>query len=87
MGHWIEKKFGVKSNAIPGADLDGYEIESGKQKGSFGDWMADGTSGTIGKEKQKKSGEISENSWNEQKTRKSFSFFMDWYKLWSAGFE
>ena len=40
LGHWIEKKFGVKSNAIPGADLDGYEIKSGGQKGSFGDWMA-----------------------------------------------
>lgn len=40
LGHWLEVQCGVRPNAIPGADLDGYEIKSGGQKGSFGDWMA-----------------------------------------------
>jgi len=40
LGHWLERQCGVKANSIAGADLDGFEIKSGGQKGSFGDWMA-----------------------------------------------
>tara|TARA_B100001769_G_C22080472_1_gene582153 strand:- start:614 stop:1477 length:864 start_codon:yes stop_codon:yes gene_type:complete len=41
LGHWIESQFGVSHNSIPGADLDGFEIKSGSQKGTYGDWMGD----------------------------------------------
>jgi hypothetical protein len=40
LGHWLERQCGVNANSIAGADLDGFEIKSGGQKGSFGDWMA-----------------------------------------------
>jgi len=41
LGHWIEDVFDVPPNSAPEADLHGFEIKSGGQKGSFGDWMGD----------------------------------------------
>jgi len=41
VGQWLESQFGVRANSSATADWKGYELKTGKNKTTFGDWSAD----------------------------------------------